>query len=173
MTARAAPHVAEILAGYAARDSRDARAALAAERAASRARSISACAPRASATWRFIDHDDRLEPDAAWQLIRAARETDADLLYSDEAQTAENIDAITELRLRPAFSHDYYLSHPYFVHLVCARTDIARRIGGWDESLAISADVDFVLRMIEHRKRGDACAGRAVSLAHAWRQHRT
>ncbi len=108
-----------------------------------------------------------LEPDAAWQLIRAARMTDADLLYSDEAQTAENIDAITELRLRPAFSHDYYLSHPYFVHMVCARTDIARRIGGWDESMAISADVDFVLRMIE--------AARVVThvpaVLYRWRTH--
>ena len=115
----------------------------------------------------FVDHDDKLEPDAAWQLLRAARATDADLLYTDEAQTAENIDAITELRLRPAFSHDYYLSHPYFVHLVCARTEIARRIGGWDESMAISADVDFVLRMIE----AAAVVTHVPAVLYRWRTH--
>jgi GT2 family glycosyltransferase len=115
----------------------------------------------------FMDHDDRLEPDAAWQLLRAARETDADLLYSDEAQTAENTEAITEFRLRPAFSHDYYLSHPYFVHLVCARTDFARRIGGWDEAMAISADVDFVLRMLEISRN----VVHVPAVLYRWRTH--
>jgi GT2 family glycosyltransferase len=115
----------------------------------------------------FVDHDDRLEPDAAWQLVRAAKASDADLLYSDEAQTADNTEAITELRLRPAFSHDYYLSHPYFVHLVCARTDLARRIGGWDESLAISADVDFVLRMIEASRN----VVHVPAVLYRWRTH--
>ena len=72
-----------------------------------------------------------------------------------------------EFRLRPAFSHDFYLSHPYFVHPICVRTEVARRIGGWDESLAISADVDFVLRVIEAGAQRGARAGDAVSLAHA------
>ncbi len=143
-----APHVADILAGYAARERRIRVLRSAENVGIARAINFGLRAARYGYV-AFMDHDDRLEPDAAWQLIRAARQTDADLLYSDEAQTAENIDAITEMRLRPAFSHDYYLSHPYFVHLVCARTDVARRIGGWDEAMAISADVDFVLRMIE------------------------
>ena len=101
----------------------------------------------------FLDHDDYLEPDAIWQLIRAIHLTDADLLYGDEALTDENLRGILEFRLRPAFSHDYYLSHPYFVHPICVRTEIARAIGGWDENLPISADVDFVLRVIEAARR--------------------
>jgi GT2 family glycosyltransferase len=143
-----APHVAEILNGYAARDKRI--RVLRSPQNVGIARAVNYGLRIVRHDYvAFVDHDDRLEPDAAWQLIRAAKQTDADLLYSDEAQTADNTEAITELRLRPAFSYDYYLSHPYFVHLVCARTDLARRIGGWDESLTISADVDFVLRMIE------------------------
>ena len=50
---------------------------------------------------------------------------------------------------RPAFSYDYYLSHPYFVHLIAARTDIVRRVGGLNEAMTISQDVDLVLRLIE------------------------
>lgn len=142
------PHVAEILAGYAAREPRVRVLRSAQNVGIARAVNFGLRAARFGYV-AFLDHDDRLEPDAAWQLIRAARMTDADLLYSDEAQTTENSDAIAEFRLRPAFSHDYYLSHPYFVHIVCARTDTARRVGGWNESMAISADVDFVLRMIE------------------------
>ena len=161
-----AAHVHEILAGYAARDPRIRVLRSAQNVGIARAVNFGLRAARHDYV-AFIDHDDRLEPDAAWQLIRAARMTDADLLYSDEAQTADNTDAITELRLRPAFSHDYYLSHPYFVHIVCARTAIARSIGGWDETMAISADVDFVLRMVE----ASSVVTHVPAVLYRWRTH--
>ena len=161
-----APHVAEILAGYAARDPR-----IRVLRSASNvgiARGVNYGLRAATYDHvAFLDHDDRLEPDAVWQLLRAARITGADLLYSDEAQTTDNTEAITELRLRPAFSHDYYLSHPYFVHIVCARTATARAIGGWDEGMAISADVDFVLRMIE----ASGTVAHVPAVLYRWRTH--
>ncbi len=161
-----APHVAELLAGYALRDRRI--RVLRSPQNVGIARAVNfglrAATQRLCA---FIDHDDRLEPDAVWQLIRAARLTGAELLYSDEAQTTDNIEAITELRLRPAFSHDYYLSHPYFVHIVCVRTDVARQIGGWDESMPISADVDFVLRMIE----AASIVTHVPAVLYRWRTH--
>ncbi len=161
-----APHVAEILAGYAARDARI--KVLSSSHNVGIARAVNFALRAARHDYvAFMDHDDRLEPDASWQLLRAARLTNADLLYSDEAQTAENIDAITELRLRPAFSHDYYLSHPYFVHVVCARTQMARRIGGWEEGMAISADVDFVLRMIE----ASTVVAHVPAVLYRWRTH--
>jgi GT2 family glycosyltransferase len=115
----------------------------------------------------FLDHDDYLEPDAVWQLIRTAQQTGAELIYGDEALTDEHLAGILELRLRPAFSHDYYLSHPYFVHPVCVRTELARRIGGWDESLPISADVDFVLRVIEAAER----IAHVPAILYRWRTH--
>ncbi|ACI51575.1 glycosyl transferase family 2 [Gluconacetobacter diazotrophicus PA1 5] len=115
----------------------------------------------------FLDHDDVLEPDAIYHLLKTARETDADFIYSDEATTDENIDSIADVKARPAFSYDYYLSHPYFVHMLCVRRRLAHEIGGWDERMAISADVDFVLRVL----------ARAASIAHVprilyrWRTH--
>ncbi len=160
------PHVADVLRLYAARDSRF--RVLRSPQNVGIARAVNFGLRTARYGYvAFIDHDDRLEPDAAWQLIRAIKSTGADLLYSDEAQTSENTEAITELRLRPAFSHDYYLSHPYFVHIVCARTDLAQRLGGWDERMAISADVDFVLRMIE----ASAKIAHVPAVLYRWRTH--
>ena len=115
----------------------------------------------------FLDHDDYLEPDAVWQLIRTAQQTNADLIYGDEALTDEHLQGILEFRLRPAFSHDYYLSHPYFVHPICVRTELARRIGGWDESLEISADVDFVLRVLEQARQ----VAHVPAVLYRWRTH--
>ena len=115
----------------------------------------------------FMDHDDVIEPDAVYKLAQAAQQTGADLIYSDEAITTEDIGSVVEVRARPAFSYDYYLSHPYFVHMVCVRTEIAQRLGGWDESLPISADVDFVLRVIEAAK----AVAHVPSVLYRWRTH--
>lgn len=115
----------------------------------------------------FLDHDDALEPDAVYHLACAARRSGADLLYSDEVLTGPALDQLLELRARPAFSHDYYLSHPYFVHLVAVRTTLAHALGGYDESLRISADVDFVLRAIE---RAGAVA-HIPRVLYRWRTH--
>ena len=117
----------------------------------------------------FLDHDDVIEPDAVYHLARAAQETGAELIYSDEAITTDDINSVIEVRARPAFSYDYYLSHPYFVHLIAVRADVARRAAGWDESLAISADVDFVLRVLE----AATVVAHVPRVLYRWRTHAT
>jgi GT2 family glycosyltransferase len=160
------PHVQEVLASYAARERR-VRVLTSRENVGiARAVNFGLRAARYDHV-AVMDHDDTIEPDCAWQFLRAAAETGADLLYSDEALTDENIGSITEFRLRPAFSHDYYLSHPYFVHMVCVRTDVARTIGGWDEGLKISADVDFVLRVLEAANT----VAHVPGVLYRWRTH--
>ena len=77
-------------------------------------------------------------------------DTGADLLYSDEVLTGEDLDDIIEVRARPVFSHDFYLSHPYFVHMVSSVRSWLTRWPGHDETLPISAvTCDFVPRAIE------------------------
>jgi GT2 family glycosyltransferase len=161
-----APHVRELLDSYARNDARVRVLGSAQNVGVTKATNFGLRAARHPYVT-FLDHDDYLEPDAVWHLIRAAQMTDADLIYGDEALTDENLLGILEFRLRPAFSHDYYLSHPYFVHPVCVRTELARRIGGWDESLAISADVDFVLRVIEQARR----VTHVPAVLYRWRTH--
>lgn len=117
----------------------------------------------------LMDHDDVLEPDAVHHLLKTARETGADLIYSDEAITTEDISVVLDVRARPAFSYDYYLSHPYFVHMVALRTEIAQRIGGFDARLPISADVDFILRAIEESRT----VAHIPRVLYRWRTHET
>lgn len=114
----------------------------------------------------FMDHDDVLEPEAVYRMLESTR-IGADLIYSDEAIVGSDIDELIEIVARPAFSYDYYISHPYFVHFVAVRTQLARDVGGLDPELSISMDVDFILRIIE----------RAVTVVHIpvplyrWRTH--
>jgi GT2 family glycosyltransferase len=96
-----------------------------------------------------MDHDDYLEPHALHRFAQAIIETDADLLYADEALTSEDLNHVHQIKTCPAFSHDYYLSHPYVVHPICARTSLAKATGGLNTSLKVSHDVDMFLRLIE------------------------
>lgn len=113
----------------------------------------------------FLDHDDFLEPDAVWRMLSAGNPS-VDLVYSDEAITTENIHVFRSFVMRPAFSWYYYLSHPYFVHFVAIRTALARSIH-LDETLAISSDVNLVLRVIE---KANAVA-HVPAILYRWRTH--
>lgn len=114
----------------------------------------------------LMDHDDMLEPECVYRLLSTAKSR-PDLIYTDEATTGENIDDIRSFVARPAFSHDYYLSHPYFVHMVCVKAEIAKAIGGFDETMTISADVDFVLRVIEQSQT----VAHVPAILYRWRTH--
>ena len=114
----------------------------------------------------FLDHDDRLEPEAVRRVLAAASDS-PEIIYTDEALTWDCTDTIRAFSNRPAFSHDFYLSHPYFVHLVVVRRDIAMAVGGFDEQLSISADVDFVLRVLERART----VGHLPAVLYRWRTH--
>lgn len=114
----------------------------------------------------FLDHDDALEPEAVYRVLDAARH-DCDLIYSDEIVTGQLLDDVIEIVARPAFSYDYYISHPYFVHFVAVKTELARSVGGFDPDMSISMDVDFILRVIE---RSEVVAHIPTPL-YRWRTH--
>jgi len=162
------PHVREILEAYAAADPRVRVIRAPGNMGIARAVNFGLRAARGNYV-AFMDHDDAIEPDAVYRLAEAAIETGADLIYSDEVLTGLDINGVIQVRARPAFSHDFYLSHPYFVHMVCVRTEMARALAGYDESLSISADVDFVLRVIE-RARAVAHVPRVL---YRWRTHQS
>jgi GT2 family glycosyltransferase len=115
----------------------------------------------------FLDHDDYLEPHALHRFAEVVMRDNPDMIYSDEAMTHPEIDRIIVPACRSSFSYDYFLSHPYFVHLIAARTEIVHRIGGLNEEMTISQDVDFVLRLLE-ACRDIAHVGEVL---YRWRTH--
>lgn len=114
----------------------------------------------------FMDQDDILEPDAVFRILDAAI-AGVDLIYSDEALIEMDRDCVVGFALRPSFSYDYYLSHPYFVHFVSVRRSIALKVGGFDEGMKISMDVDFVLRVIEE----SYSVSHVPAVLYRWRTH--
>ena len=160
------PHVLEILHAYAKRDRRFRVLSTDENVGIARATNFGIRAARFEYI-AFMDHDDFLEPDAIYCFIKAIAETDADFLYSDEVLTHDDLNSVLEVRARPAFSYDYYLSHPYFVHMLCVRASLAQRVGGWNEAMKISADIDFVLRILE----AAGSVAHVPSILYRWRTH--
>jgi GT2 family glycosyltransferase len=116
----------------------------------------------------FMDHDDYLEPHALWRVADAILATGADFVCCDEVVTAErDLNVVLQVQARPAFSHDYYLCHPYLVHLVAVERALAEKIGGVDETLDISQDVDFNLRAFEVARK----VAHVPDILYRWRKH--
>ncbi|MGH7026601.1 glycosyltransferase family 2 protein [Brevundimonas sp.] len=159
------PEVRALLAVAAARDARVRLTTLSPGRGVAGA--TNAGLAEATGDWvAFMDHDDVLEPEAVARLMEAAA-LGPDLVYSDEVLTHEEADALKHFALRPAFSHDYYLSHPYFVHMVAAPLAAVRAVEGLDETLPISADVDLILRLLERSRT----VAHVPAVLYRWRTH--
>ncbi len=161
------PHVREILTEYAVRDARIRPLHLEKNGGISRATN-NGIAVASGDYIAFMDHDDVLEPEAVWRMLDAARHNPS-LIYSDEAITGPSTKVIRHIVARPAFSYDYYLSHPYFVHFVAVRRELATLVGGLNEQMKISADVDFVLRVLEK----SATIAHVPAVLYRWRTHET
>ena len=97
----------------------------------------------------FLDHDDVLEEDALWEIVRLLQEEpDADVIYTDEDKIDEAGNPV-EVFFRPDWSPEFLLSTMYMVHFNVLRRSLLRQINGFREGFTISQDYDLILRATE------------------------
>jgi GT2 family glycosyltransferase len=100
----------------------------------------------------FVDHDDILEPDALFQVVKLLQtHPDADLVYSDEDKLGEN--GFEAPLFKPEWSPDFFLSYNYVGHLTAVRREIVQKIGGFRSEFDSAQDYDLFLRVIERTSR--------------------
>ena len=95
-----------------------------------------------------LDHDDKLLPDALQKLsdfIDTEVNKKIGFLYSDLVVMGTN-----QVRKYPEWKSGSIMDLQNIGHLQCYRRDKTLEIGGWDTTLAYSADTDFIIRLIEH-----------------------
>ena len=94
----------------------------------------------------FLDHDDRLAPNALYYVARAlSRQPNAHLFYSDEDKL--NLDGERyEPHFKPNWNPDLALSQNYVNHLAVYRTSLLRALGGLKANVDGSQDHDLLLR---------------------------
>jgi glycosyltransferase involved in cell wall biosynthesis len=100
----------------------------------------------------FLDHDDILEPDALFQIVRALQTNpDVDLIYSDEDKLGK--DGFEAPLFKPDWSPDFFLSYNYIGHLTAIRRDLVQKAGGFRTSFDSAQDYDLFFRVTELTSR--------------------
>lgn len=100
----------------------------------------------------FLDHDDVIEPDAVFQIVKLLQtHPDADLIYSDEDKLGE--DGVEAPLFKPDWSPDFFLSYNYVGHLTAVRRDIVQRAGGFRSQFDSAQDYDLFFRVIDQTRR--------------------
>ncbi|WP_041273290.1 glycosyltransferase [Desulforapulum autotrophicum] len=97
----------------------------------------------------FLDHDDRITPNALFETARTISGHDRpDLIYSDRdliSPSGKRHDRIS----KPAWSPETLLSGNYLFHLMVAKRSLFLELGGYRKDFEGSQDLDFVLRLAE------------------------
>jgi len=96
----------------------------------------------------FFDHDDLLVDVAIEVMVRAARETGAKLLYSDEDKI-DQAGYYLEPNLKPDFNYRYLLGCNYICHLTMVDAATMQKIGHLNSDYNGAQDHDFVLKATE------------------------
>jgi len=115
----------------------------------------------------FLDHDDRLSPDALFHVAALLRASpDTDIVYSDRDMLSPREQRFMHL-FKPAWSPETLLSGNYLFHLTVYRLRLLRQLGGLRPELEGSQDFDLMLRATD--------AARVVQhipkVLYHWRQH--
>ena len=137
----------------------------------------------------FMDHDDRIEPDAlyhAWKAIVSACGAGRKkplLLYTDEDKIRDDGRGGEEHfqpHFKPDFNLDLLRSNNYICHFLIVKASIAREAGGFDSMYDGAQDYDFILRCTDLIRAQCGCGyGREAQpgIVHiprvlsAWRVH--
>ena len=102
----------------------------------------------------FADHDDFLEPDALYEMVRALNENrELDLIYTDEDLCDVKGECFFAPRMKPDFNPDFLRSINYICHLVLVRKSLAEEVGLLRKQCDGAQDYDFLLRCIEKTDR--------------------
>jgi len=100
----------------------------------------------------FLDHDDVLEPDALFEIVKALQiHPDVDLIYSDEDKLEEN--GFEAPLFKPDWSPDLFLSYNYIGHLTAVRRDLVQKTGGFRSQFDSAQDYDLFFRATELTSR--------------------
>ena len=108
---------------------------------------------RADGEWvALLDHDDVLEPNALFQIVKLLQTyPDADLIYTDEDKLSEN--GWEAPVFKPDWSPDLFRSHNYISHLTAMRRELVDNVGGFRSEFDGAQDYDLFFRVIEQTDR--------------------
>lgn len=95
------------------------------------------------------DHDDTLELDCFFEIVKSLQEYCYDALYTDEDKLDDSTKMYNDPTLKPDFSEDLLRSHNYITHLFIVSRRIVEQVGYYNSEYDGSQDYDYIFRCIE------------------------
>jgi len=98
----------------------------------------------------FLDHDDELEPEALYEVVRCLNQNpELELIYSDECLLE-----MDGTKKGPYFKSDFNIdllrSNNYICHFTVIRRSLGERIGWFEKGLEGAQDHDLILKAVDH-----------------------
>lgn len=116
----------------------------------------------------FCDHDDYVEPDALYEIVRRINDKpETDIVYTDEDLCDEKGTRFESPRFKPDFNPDFLTCINYICHIFLVKKAILDKVGGLDSAYDGAQDWDLILRCTE---KTDKIEHIAKPLYH-WRAH--
>lgn len=117
----------------------------------------------------LFDHDDFLEPDALYEVVKVINETGAPVIYTDEDKFSEETKKFCDPNLKPDFSPELLLSTNYICHFLAVSKEAWQKAGPLRKEFDGAQDYDFVLRLMDlYGEKGIHHIGRPL---YHWRMH--
>jgi glycosyltransferase involved in cell wall biosynthesis len=115
----------------------------------------------------FLDHDDRLAPDALFRVAEAIRkDQDTDMLYSDRDMLSPRGLRFMHV-FKPGWSPETLLTWNYACHLTIYKRSLVLDIGGFRSDYEGHQDHDLILRAAETNPH----VYHIPQILYSWRQH--
>lgn len=116
----------------------------------------------------LTDHDDFLEPDALFEIVKRINEKpDTDIVYTDEDLTDAEGVKFHSPRFKPDYNPDFLCSINYICHIFAVRRSIMQEVGGFREEMDGAQDWDMILRCCEKTEHIEHIA----RVLYHWRAH--
>ena len=131
----------------------------------------------------LTDHDDLLEVNALYEIVKALNEDkDIDIVYTDEDLVDETGTHYWDYKFKPEYNLEMLRHRNYICHIFVARKSIMDEVGGFREEYDGAQDFDMILRCCEKsdniihvpkvlyhwRSHIDSTAGNADSKSYAF-----
>ena len=101
----------------------------------------------------FCDHDDTLEPDALYEIVKAINDTDADVVYTDEDKVSMDGRHYFDPNFKPDVNLFRLRENNYICHIFVVRKSLTDETGMLRSEFDGAQDFDFILRCCEKAKK--------------------
>ncbi len=116
----------------------------------------------------FLDHDDFLERNALYEMVKRINEApQAELFYSDEDKVSADVSEYMQPHFKPDFNAELLRSNNYICHFLVTAKTLLDRVGFLNPEYDGAQDYDLVLRCSEQAARIEHIA----KILYHWRIH--